>query len=324
MALRFRSSGLILPVAVSAVFLARPIAAPEVQAADKSIYVTVVDEAGKPVTGLAATDFGIREDNVIREVTAAKAATEPLSVVLLADTTSSVGENVRDIRTGALAFAREFLKASPESQIQLSEFQGAATVRVKFTPKLPDLEKAITRLFPQPETASVLLEAMYPEASELLRIAAHGQHIRRFDIPRADFPQGRDGYNEWRRTCREHHAKLLRDIMSRHGYEDRDIEHVAALVKKEQLKKDKESQALENVVDVVFIEHYFDEFYGKYSHYDDAKIIDIIGKTLRKMSPKGHQAALALDLPERTRRLVHAAVEREAKTLAALAKVAVD
>jgi hypothetical protein len=168
------------------------------------------------------------------------------------------------------------------------------------------------------------LEAMYPEASELLRIAARGQHIRRFDIPRADFPQGRDGYNEWRRTCREHHAKLLRGIMSRHGYEDWDIEHVAALVKKEQLKKDKESQALENVVDVVFIEHYFDDFYGKYSHYDDAKIIDIIGKTLRKMSPKGHQAALALDLPERTRRLVQAAVEREAKTLAALAKVAVD
>jgi hypothetical protein len=112
--------------------------------------------------------------------------------------------------------------------------------------------------------------------------------------------------------------------MSRHGYDSRDIEHVAKLVKKEQLKKDKESQALENVVDVVFLDHYFDEFYGKYSHYDDAKIIDIIGKTLRKMSPKGHQAALALDLPERTRKLVLAAAEREAKALAALAKVAID
>jgi hypothetical protein len=160
MALRFRFSGLILPVAVSAVVLARPTAAPEVQAADKSIFVTVVDDVGKPVTGLAATDFGIREDNVIREVTGAKAATEPMSVVLLADTTSSVGENVRDIRAGATAFVRGLLGASPESQIQLSEFQGASTVRVKFTPKLPDLEKAISRLFPQPDTASVLLEAL--------------------------------------------------------------------------------------------------------------------------------------------------------------------
>jgi len=78
------------------------------------------------------------------------------------------------------------------------------------------------------------------------------------------------------------------------------------------------------VVDVVFLEHYFDEFYGKHSDYSDAKIIDIIGKTLRKMSPKGHQAALALDLPERTRKLVVTAVEREAKALARLAKVAID
>jgi hypothetical protein len=174
------------------------------------------------------------------------------------------------------------------------------------------------------ERMSRRLEAMYPEASELLRIATRGQHVRRFDIPRSQFPEGRDGYNEWRRTCREHHAKLLGEIMSRHGYNGHDIEHVAKLVKKEQLKKDKESQALENVVDVVFLDHYFDEFYGKYSHYDDAKIIDIIGKTLRKMSPKGHQAALALDLPERTRKLVLAAVEREATALAALAKVAID
>jgi Domain of unknown function (DUF4202) len=168
------------------------------------------------------------------------------------------------------------------------------------------------------------LAAMYPEASELLRIAARGQHIRRFDIPRARFAQGRDGYNEWRRNCRDHHAKLLGDIMGWHGYTSQDIEHVAKLVKKEQLKKDKESQALENVVDVVFLDHYFDEFYGKYSHYDDAKIIDIIGKTLRKMSPKGHQAALALDFPERTRKLVLAAVEREASALARLAEVAID
>jgi len=168
------------------------------------------------------------------------------------------------------------------------------------------------------------LAAMYPEASERLRIAARGQHIRRFDIPRTRFAQGREGYNEWRRTCREHHAELLSGIMSRHGYGEQDVAHVGRLVRKEQLKKDKESQALENVVDVVFLEHYFDEFYLKYSHYDDAKIVDILAKTLRKMSPKGHQAALALDLPERTKKLVLAAVERESAALARLAEVAID
>jgi len=174
------------------------------------------------------------------------------------------------------------------------------------------------------ERMSRRLDAMYPDASELLRIAARGQHIRRFDIARVRFAEGRKGYNEWRHTCREHHAKLLGDIMGRHGYDGRDVERVAKLVRKEQLKKDKESQALENVVDVVFLEHYFDEFYGKYSHYDDAKIVDIIAKTLRKMSPKGHRTVLALDLSERTRKLVLAAVEREATALAKLAKIAID
>ena len=174
------------------------------------------------------------------------------------------------------------------------------------------------------ERMSQRLAAMYPDASDILRIAARGQHIRRWDIPRSRYPEGRNGYNDWRRACREHHAKLLADIMTSNGYDHDSAERVGMLVKKEQLKKDKDSQALENVVDVVFVEHYFDDFLGKYSQYDDEKIIDIVGKTLRKMSPKGHQAALALDLPERTRRLIMAAVEREADTLAKLAKVAID
>lgn len=168
------------------------------------------------------------------------------------------------------------------------------------------------------------LAAMYPEASELLRIAARAQHLRRWDIPRSRYPEGRSGYNDWRKTCREHHARLVGEIMARHGYGAEDIERVGMMIRKEQLKKDRDSQALENVVDVVFVEHYFDEFLAKYSKYDDDKMVDIVGKTLRKMSPKGHQAALALDLPERTRKLVMAAVEREADALAKLAAVAID
>jgi hypothetical protein len=174
------------------------------------------------------------------------------------------------------------------------------------------------------ERMTARLLAMYPDASELLRIAARAQHLRRFDIPRQNYPEGRNGYNDWRRSCREHHAKLVAQIMAGHGYSGAEIAHVGTLIRKEKLKKDRESQALENVVDVVFVEHYFDEFLGKYSSYDDDKIIDIVGKTLRKMSPKGHQAALELDLPERTRKFVMAAVEREADALAKLAKVAID
>lgn len=168
------------------------------------------------------------------------------------------------------------------------------------------------------------MRAMYPDASEVLRIAARAQHLRRWEIVRQDYPEGRNGYNDWRRACREHHAKLAAQIMASHGYSGTEIARAGMLIRKEQLKKDRESQALENVVDVVFVEHYFDEFLNKYKDYGEDKMIDIVGKTLRKMSPKGHQAALQLDLPENTRRLIMAAVAREADVLAKLAAVAVD
>jgi hypothetical protein len=174
------------------------------------------------------------------------------------------------------------------------------------------------------ERMSARLAALYPEASDLLKIAARAQHLRRWEILRADYPEGRKGYNDWRRACRVHHAELVGEIMRANGYDEAAIAHVGALIRKEQLKKDPESQALENVAAVVFLEHYFDEFLAKYDGYNDDKIVDILGKTLCKMSPKGHAAALALPLHERARSLVAAAVTREAAALERLAAVSLD
>lgn len=160
------------------------------------------------------------------------------------------------------------------------------------------------------------LAAMVPAASELLRLAARAQHLRRFDIPREQYPVGRTGYNDWRRACRDHHATLAGKILADNGYSPDEIARVGQLIRKEQLKKDPESQALENVVGVVFVEYYFDDFLAKHAGYDDAKIVGILGKTLRKMSPAGHAAALGLDLNDKSRSLILAAVKQEADTLA--------
>jgi len=167
---------------------------------------------------------------------------------------------------------------------------------------------------------SETLEKLYPDASELLRIAARAQHIRRWEIPRDSYPKNREGYQKWRLELRKMHAELVGAIMAKNGYSENDIERVGMFLKKEKLKKDPQSQALENVVDVVFLAYYWDDFAAKYSHYDDDKLIDIVGKTLRKMSTKGHQAALALNLPTDTKRIVLAAVEREKDRLAVMAK----
>ncbi|MGA8170465.1 MAG: DUF4202 domain-containing protein [Methylocystis sp.] len=168
------------------------------------------------------------------------------------------------------------------------------------------------------------LTRIYAHPSALLRIAAQAQHLRRWEILRADFPPGRHGYNDWRKRCRIHHAELVGKIMRDRGYSEAEAAHVGALIRKEQLKKDPESQALENVAAVVFLAYYFDEFLAKYADYDDDKIVDILGKTLCKMSPRGHAAALELPLPERSRALIAAAIEKESTALARLAAVAID
>jgi hypothetical protein len=154
------------------------------------------------------------------------------------------------------------------------------------------------------ERMSECLARLYPDASEPLRIAARAQHICRWQIPRTDYPLGRQGYNAWRAACRHHHATLITAIMRRHGYTDGEIAQVVKIVRKEQLKRDPESQALENVVAVVFVQHYLDEFVAGHPDYDDAKLADILRKTLRKMDATGHAAALALDLPAATVRLI--------------------
>lgn len=164
------------------------------------------------------------------------------------------------------------------------------------------------------------LNRLYPNAPELLHIAARAQHIRRWQIPRDTFPKNREGYQKWRLGMRKLHAEIVGGIMAENGYSAEEVELVGKFLRKEQLKKNADSQALENVVDVVFLDYYWDEFVGRYPDYGDEKLIDIVGKTLRKMSSHGHQAALALDLPEATRRIVLAAVEREKDTLATLAK----
>ncbi|MDP2329143.1 MAG: DUF4202 domain-containing protein [Reyranella sp.] len=159
------------------------------------------------------------------------------------------------------------------------------------------------------ERMSDCLSRLYPEASEALRLAARAQHICRWQIPRDKYPLGREGYNAWRSACRDHHAALTSAIMRRHGYAEHDIAQVVKIIRKEQLKRDPESQALENVVAVVFVDHYLDEFVAAHKDYDEEKLADILRKTLRKMDPVGHAAALGLSLPEPTRRLIGIALK---------------
>jgi hypothetical protein len=152
------------------------------------------------------------------------------------------------------------------------------------------------------------LDRLVPSASEALKLAARSQHIRRWEIPRGRYTRDRTGYLKWRRDLKHLHARLAGDILADAGYDEATIARVQSLLRKEGLKHDPETQQLEDVICLVFLENYFADFSKQ---HDEAKIIDIIRKTWKKMSPAGHEAALALELPPEARDLVEKALARD-------------
>jgi hypothetical protein len=152
---------------------------------------------------------------------------------------------------------------------------------------------------------SGMLEQFHPHASETLRLAARCQHIQRWTIPREDFPMDRNGYLLWRTKLKKYHGELAGSIMKENGYDQETIRKVDDLLNKRRLKTDEETQILEDVVCLVFIKYYFDEFLTK---HDEAKLVDIIKKTWKKMSEKGRHAALSMALSEQASTIVNKAL----------------
>lgn len=140
---------------------------------------------------------------------------------------------------------------------------------------------------------SETLARVCPGASECLRIAARGQHIERWKVPRKSYPAGREGYLGWRKHQRNLQAERLAGIMAEAGYGADDINRVGVLIRKERLKFDSEVQLFEDVICLVFLEHHLKEFGSK---VDQDKLADILGKTWKRMSEQGHAWALKLDL----------------------------
>lgn len=150
------------------------------------------------------------------------------------------------------------------------------------------------------------LDDFEPNASDALRLTARCQHIRRWEIPRDSYEMNRVGYLKWRQDLKKFHAKVAAEILEQVGYDQATIDKVAFLLEKKQLKKNEETQTLEDVICLVFLEYYFEDFSEE---HPDKKVIDILQKTWRKMSAKGHEAAIKLPpLSERAQSLVKQAL----------------
>lgn len=156
------------------------------------------------------------------------------------------------------------------------------------------------------ERMTAWLDRLRPDAPDALRLAVRSQHLQRWTIARSDYPQDRAGYKQWRTALAKYHAQRAGEVLREVGYDEATVERVQSLLRKENFKRDDDAQTLEDVACLVFLQHYFADFAAR---HDDDKLIDIVRKTWRKMSPQGHAAAGELKLPPRLADLVGRALQ---------------
>jgi hypothetical protein len=155
------------------------------------------------------------------------------------------------------------------------------------------------------ELAVAWVRHLEPDASDALLLAARAHHVRRWERPRSLQPEGRAGYLRWRRDLERHHAEVAGRVLAEVGVDAETISRVGSIIEKRRLKSDHEVQVFEDALCLVFIETQFGELAAK---LDDDHMVEVVRKTIEKMTPAGQAAALALPLDADAVRIVERAL----------------
>ncbi len=157
---------------------------------------------------------------------------------------------------------------------------------------------------------SDMLQRFAPDADDAVKLAIRAQHVQRWKSPRDAYPMDRIGYLQWRKDLYKIQAQTAAELLVKAGCDDDVIGRVREAVAKKGIKENPDTQLLEDVTDLVFMEHYLLEFAGKHPDYDEEKWLDIIRKTWKKMSDRAQQFALSgsIRLPESLLPLIQKAV----------------
>ncbi|SHG71133.1 DUF4202 domain-containing protein [Flagellimonas flava] len=178
----------------------------------------------------------------------------------------------------------------------------------------PNIEEVNGKAYPKEllyaQRMTETLDDFEPNASMALKLAARSQHICRWEVPRNTYEMDRVGYLKWRQELKKFHAEKAAGILQEVGFTNETIDQVQLLLQKKQLKKNKETQTLEDVICLVFLKHYFEPFAEK---HEEKKVIDILGKTWKKMSTKGQSAALKLTISRKAKNVIQKAIDHGAE-----------
>ena len=144
-----------------------------------------------------------------------------------------------------------------------------------------------------------------PSPSEALLLAARSQHICRWTVPRKSYPMTRAGYLKWRADLKQFHAQKSAGLLREAGYAEDVIARVQELNLKKNLALDPECQVLEDALCLVTLQHQLTDLIEK---TESEKMVSILQKTWKKMSPAAREQALALPFSEREKEVLQRAL----------------
>ncbi len=144
------------------------------------------------------------------------------------------------------------------------------------------------------EMMTAWVQRLDPDADDAQLLAARAHHLRRWAIPRADYPEGRAGYLRWRTVQKKQHADDVAGLLAAAGYDEATVGRVQSIIRKEGLGRGDEAvQVHEDALCMVFLETQFDELIEKLGH---ERSVEVVMKTLTKMSARGREVVLTLPL----------------------------
>ncbi len=155
------------------------------------------------------------------------------------------------------------------------------------------------------EMMTAWVRRLDPDADEAQLLAARAHHLRRWSLPRSDYPEGRSGYLRWRTQLKARHAEEVSAILAGCGYRPEVIERVQRIIRKQDLRTDPATQTHEDALCLVFLETQLADVGGQLG---EDKTVDVLRKTLVKMSEQGRQEAAGLTLEPAPRLLLERAL----------------
>lgn len=124
---------------------------------ERDLFVSVLDQAGNPVTGLASGDFVVREDRLVREVLRARRATDPIDLAILVDNSQASTNDIQDLRRALDVFVK---KVAEIGNVAVTTVADRPTLVQDYTRDVATLQKAVGRIFPVAGAGATMLEAM--------------------------------------------------------------------------------------------------------------------------------------------------------------------